>query len=121
MKHLVAILFLCVAVITSCKKDDDGFPYQGNWKGTYTGADNGTWNATVGNDGKFTGTATSAMAPNFPFAITGTVSNDGKLSATYGYLNYTATFKGQLTGESASGTWAVDSAGIAGTWTGTRQ
>lgn len=124
MKKIVAAIFLLsVITVFSCKDKDDEyvFPYTGTWAGTYTGTDNGKWQAAITSDGNFSGTATSNLAPNFPFNITGTVSNTGKLSAQYNYLSITASFDGQITGTNASGTWSADTMNVGGTWTGSRQ
>jgi len=121
MKQLIAIMLLCLVAFTACKKSSDGFPYEGAWRGTYAGADNGTWTATIANDGTFNGSATSALAPTFPLAITGKVSNTGKLTASYNFMNYKVSFDGQLTGNNASGTWKTDTLSLGGTWTGQRQ
>ena len=91
------------------------------YQGTYSGDDNGTWKSTISTDGKFTGTATSNLAPNYPFTINGTVSNTGVIEAKYSYLSYTASFKGQITGSEASGTWKTDTLNLGGTWSGKKQ
>ena len=105
-KIISAILLLGIITIFSCKDKDDEyvFPYTGKWGGTYSGRDNGTWNADISADGKFTGTAASNLVPQFPFNITGTVSNSGKIEAEYTYLTYTVSFNGQIEGTNASGT-----------------
>jgi hypothetical protein len=106
----------------ACKKDkDSGFAYKGHWEGTYTGFDNGTWKADITEDGKFQGTAASNLAPTFPFNVTGTVSNNGAITATYSNPILTANFNGQITGNSASGTWASDTGSIGGAWSGGRK
>lgn len=122
-KILSAVLLLSVVFVFACKKKDKGyvFPHTGNWAGTYTGTDNGKWQAAITNDGNFSGTATSNFLPDYPFNITGTVSNTGKISAQYNYLNITASFEGQITGTDASGTWSADTLNAGGTWTGSRQ
>lgn len=117
---LVAIAMLIFAF--SCKKSDDkSFAYSGHWTGTYTGTDAGTWQADITDDGKFTGTAASNLAPTYPFAITGTVSDSGHIEATYSLSGITANFMGQITGNNASGTWAADSLSVGGTWSGVRK
>ncbi len=122
MKKLTASLLVIISLFACNSKDEEYvFPYTGNYQGTYSGDDNGTWKSTISTDGKFTGTATSNLAPNYPFTINGTVSNTGVIEAKYSYLSYTASFKGQITGSEASGTWKTDTLNLGGTWSGKKQ
>lgn len=122
-KILSALLLLTLTMVFACKDKDKGyvFPYTGHWAGTYSGIDNGTWNADITYDGVFSGTANSTLYPSYSLNITGTVDNQGKITAGYNYLNYSASFNGQISGTNVSGTWIIDSVNVGGTWTGTKQ
>ena len=125
MKRILSTFFLLtiIAILFSCNGKDDEyvFPYTGAWAGTYSGMDKGTWQADITTDGKFTGTAASNLAPDFPLNINGTVSNTGVIEASYTYIGVTASFMGQITGDEVVGTWSADTLNIGGTWEGSKQ
>lgn len=112
-----ALLLLAIA-ITSCEKDTPYAPYQGTWAGTYSGEDTGSWTADIDEEGKVEGTAVSDSLPGYPFGLTGTVTEGGMFEAEASVLFGTVDFEGQITGQSASGAWVNDEAGLEGTWKG---
>ncbi|HRO42244.1 MAG TPA: hypothetical protein PL009_05385 [Flavipsychrobacter sp.] len=120
MRYLLTIL-LCTVTFFACKKKDNGFPHQGQWEGTYSGVDNGTWKGDISSEGIFTGTASSSLAPTFSFNVTGTVTDAGAISASFNLLSYSVNFTGQISSNTVSGTWVADSVGIGGIWTGQRK
>tara|TARA_R110002049_G_scaffold97098_3_gene236954 strand:- start:7119 stop:7490 length:372 start_codon:yes stop_codon:yes gene_type:complete len=123
MKKQILLITIILGLITlSCSKNDDqDSEYQGTWTGTFTGTqDNGTWTANIDSNGKITGT-TSSTVYNASLQLNGSISSSGKFIATAGSASNGADFKGQMTETSGSGTWANNSLGIDGSWTGTKQ
>lgn len=125
MKKILSTTLLALMLITlfSCSKKDDVTPsaYQGNWTGTYSGQkDNGIFSIVINSIGAVSGTTTST---NFSqtFDIKGNVSSSGQFSATAGTSTSGATFSGQMTSTSATGTWSNSSLGFSGNWTGTKK
>ncbi len=120
MKRLILpALFLFLLV--SCKKDNPFEKYQGNWIGTYSGDDTGTWNVTIDGNGNIQGRAVSDSLPNYPFNLTGTLSENGNFEAQAPVFFGTVGFEGQLTASSATGNWFNISAGLQGMWTGEKK
>jgi len=91
----------------------------GNYSGTFTGGDSGTWSVFVGTDGLVTGNGNSNMGG--PFSITGSVATSGDLSATG--LAGLATWTGNVntSTRTISGTWTVTSMALSGTFSGNKQ
>ena len=90
----------------------------GDWVAVYEGDDYGTAEMTVSSSGIITGYA-DGFSP-----ISGTVSNNGNLTATSGSVDtgYNTTYSGNLqTNETGSGTWSSSISGYSGTWTATKQ
>jgi hypothetical protein len=92
--------------------------YAGNYSGTYTGHDQGTFNFTVGTDGTISGSGNSSTS-GVSLLITGTLGNAGgtsvPLAGTIGPLNFNAT----LTSAGVlSGSWS--GLGMSGTLSATR-
>ena len=111
-------------IILSCSSNDDNnnqtFPFQGKWSGSYSGTkDHGTFKIDVSSTGKVTGTTTSAVF-NENFDVNGNVSESGNFSAIAGSASSGATFTGQMSGNSANGTWVNNSAAMNGNWTGSK-
>jgi hypothetical protein len=90
----------------------------GDWVATYQGDDYGTAEMTVSSSGIVTGYA-DGFSP-----ISGTVSNNGNLTATSGSVDigYNTTYSGNLqTNGTGSGTWSSSVSGYSGTWIATKQ
>lgn len=97
------------------------YTMNGNYTGTYSGKDTGTFNSTIGENGLITGNGYSNGSRQ-NFTITGHVGEDGAISMGTTSLN-NATFNGHVTPgtpTTVSGTW-FDSTGSTGTFTGTKQ
>lgn len=127
MKKFSWLLVAAVAmtIVVSCKKDKDGevSAFAGKWSGQYEGADYGTWNVTVSEDGEISGTGKSTRSGT-TFNLDGNVSDDGNFKATIGTVATGSEFTGKLTGEgTASGTWknAITNPPQTGTWSGERE
>jgi len=123
MNKLIYI-FLLGALILSCDKDDpiDVNPfdqYQGNWGGSYTGGDNGTWMAAIDTEGNVSGSASSNVF-NQTYILEGTVSETGVFTATVGTATSGAIFTGNIDGNNVTGTWSNSSAMLSGEWRGTK-
>ncbi|MEO6610563.1 MAG: hypothetical protein ABIT05_00465 [Chitinophagaceae bacterium] len=99
-------------------------PFAGHWKGTYTGAnDQGTWDIVLDKDGFVTGNTVSTTFAQTNTA-SGVVSEQGQVSLliTIGTVIAGASFNGNMTGHSASGTWTNNTftPPYTGTWTGSK-
>ncbi|MEM5564762.1 hypothetical protein WNY78_06585 [Psychroserpens sp. AS72] len=93
--------------------------FQGNWVGTYSGNDNGTWNIDVSQYGIVSGTATSTIF-NQSFNISGNISLNGILTATLGNVSSGSTFIGEMVENNASGTWNNNELNMNGNWSGSK-
>lgn len=121
MKNFFLLSIAALALFACAKKDDapqnvDNFPYDGLWKGTYSGADSGIVSITITQDGKLSGTGKSQISLT-EFTLDGTVANTGAITASSASTG--ATFTGNLTENTGSGTWTNGS--VSGTWKGTKQ
>ena len=129
-KHLLAICMLGTLAFgaVSCSDDDNHVhqenkleKFKGTWVGTYSGGDTGNWTATIDATGKATGTLTSTTDPSLNFVVTGEVSKNGILNATYNYGTIeVGTMTGTLTEKTGSGTWESPLQELEGTWTGAK-
>ena len=125
MKNVLKItLFFLITLLISCSSDDDNdnqpqLIFAGEWSGTYSGGDRGTWNATIGETGTVSGEAFSNNSQQ-SLPLTGTIATDGEFRATAGTAENGATFSGTFTVGSSSGTWENTAAQVSGTWTGSR-
>lgn len=129
-KHFLAIcIFSTLAFgFVACESSDDNNTQEqkienfvGNWSGTFSGEDTGTWNIKVQETGKITGTFKSPVN-DYELTIEGRVSENGALNATthYGAMDV-GTFNGTMKGSSASGIWTDTADGnMEGTWKGTK-
>ncbi len=126
MKHITMVLLVFMSMLSiNCSSDDDNssdtLAYEGEWSGTYTGAqDNGSWTMQINTDGTVSGTATSEVF-NGTYTVSGFVQENGDLTATVGNASSGALFTGQLDGSNASGTWNNTTANMSGEWSGTQQ
>ncbi len=90
--------------------------FAGDYEGSFTGDDTGSWRATVDINGNISGTSTSDTYG--PDTISGNLSSSGKssMSGTVGSAIFSGNFS--RTGN-VSGTW-IDDDGASGSFTGTR-
>ena len=86
------------------KTKEEASPFSGTWIGGFIGDDNGKIFVTISTNGSISGT-TNTGAPNQD-VITGTVTDNGGLSATVGTVSTGAKFEGQLSDNYGSGTWS---------------
>ena len=115
-KYILTTLSFILISITACK-DDEGSPYYGAWKGSYSGnEDNGSFSVLISEQGEISGTAVSDSLPNFPFNFMGNVDNNGNLSSTINVGFYEIIFTGMLSNNSGNGTWTADSNRLLGIW-----
>lgn len=115
------LLFLCVIaliVVSSCKKaekGDDIIDYSGQWEGTFSGEDNGTFSVTINSQNQLSG---SGYSTNWSesFSLTGTVQVDGTFNA--GNASTGAVFAGTINGSNLAGNWNNQSTSESGTFKG---
>ena len=120
LKHtLIPLLFVCLVACSSDSDPIEPVPFQGNWSGTFTGGDNGSWSITVSPDGSVMGQAFSNNAQAF-LDVSGDVSISGEFRATAGSAENGATFEGSFLETTSSGTWENAAEQISGNWTGSR-
>ena len=116
------ILFSFLAFI-ACSNDNNEETqeviFAGEWSGTFSGGDSGTWEIAVNNFGNVSGNVFSNNLQDF-LIVEGTVDTSGEFRATAGSAENGATFTGSFTENSSSGTWENTAANISGTWQGTR-
>ncbi len=90
--------------------------YAGNYTGTFSGDDSGTFDVTILASGMIAGSGTSSEGT---FLVTGQLSTDGTLTFATGSTSTSATFSGKIDVSGAlSGTWK--NAGESGTFSGNR-
>lgn len=124
MKTKLFFLILLSFSIFSCEKEET-IDYRemaaGEWAGTFVGDDMGTWTMSIKSDGTLTGGLLSTNVPGITFPGTGTVSSDGSISANIQVSTSTSAMTGKINGNEMEGTWSNSTAGISGTWKGTKQ
>ena len=128
MKLFNYIIFLLTLVlVTSCEDESDNVNqmnnnsiYEGFWQGTFDGDDVGNWNAEILSDGSITAELNSTKF-NYSASASGTLSNSGEISLTFGTTTTGAVFSGQFTTSNASGMWVNDYHQYQGNWTGQPQ
>ena len=117
MKKIFLIVLIAVFTLTiqSCKKDSEEkvSDYMGDWSGTYSGDDEGTWKVLVDKDGGVTGSMTS---DNIPITIDfeGKVDETGKVLVTFENALGDGSMTGQMTDGKVTGTWSNDTQNIGG-------
>lgn len=124
IKFFTAILILFF--VLSCSSDDDNdnqtlsAEIVGDWSGTFSGGDVGTWNINVSESEVVTGSGFSTtFQENYTFE--GNVSLNGQLNATVGTSSTGAIFIGVLnTNGNGSGTWNNSDADLSGSWEGNK-
>ena len=116
--NLIILLFLNLFI--SCSEDNDSInnsEFEGNWSGTFSGNDSGTWNAEIFSNGNINAELFSSIYNN-SFSANGVVDNSGNVNLTFGSTSTGAVFTGQFSNSSASGTWTNESLSYYGTWSG---
>lgn len=122
-KEIYLLLFLLGFGINSCSKNDDNSTkseFAGNWSGTYSGDETGTWIAVISQSGIITGTVKETSS-SIQSGLNGSVSGDGAFTATVGTTTFGYEFTGQMNGKSVSGTWSNSSSNHSGTWNGNKE
>lgn len=105
--------------------DDDDTPaaFAGNYAGSFTGAETGSWSVTIATSGAITGSGTSTSTGSFSIGGDVTGGGDVTLNATAGSAGI-AQFTGSINAQTGavSGTWRyTGSTSDAGTFSGQRQ
>ena len=123
MKKLL-LLTLAFTLFACSGGDDDNNSttnsvFQGEWSGTFSGDDNGTWTGTVDENGNIIGVAISTTF-NDTYTASGTFSSDGNVSITVGSVDTGALFEGQATSNTVIGTWVNSGAMMNGIWSGSK-
>jgi hypothetical protein len=95
----------------------------GNWSGTYSGGDTGTWSVTIDTAGTITGTGNSGVYGGF--SITGSVTSNGNATFTTGGASgpqVGAVYDGSFDSNAGtgSGNWLSINC-CQGTWSGSKQ
>lgn len=117
IKNYVPIFVMFLSFITiSCSKDSssNNIPgsYVGDWAGTYSGDDSGSWTATIDSKGVLTGETEDGF-------VKGSVDASGKWTA--GIESTGVSFTGQINGTTISGTWKdIEVPSFNGTFTGNK-
>jgi hypothetical protein len=94
--------------------------FAAEYRGTYSGAETGTFAVSVNATGVISGTVTSQTF-NQTLPVTGTVSNSGGVTITTGGSAGSARFSGSINANGIiSGTWNYIGVTTGGTFTGTR-
>lgn len=123
MKKL--LLLTLAFTLFACSGGDDlnnsatNSVFQGEWSGTFSGDDNGTWTGTVDENGNIIGVAISTTF-NDTYTASGTFSSDGNVSITVGSVDTGALFEGQATSNTVTGTWVNSGAMMNGIWSGSK-
>lgn len=96
--------------------------FAGTYKGTFSGADSGTWTVSVTSAGVLTGSGALADLSE-TFSIVGLVQPNGALSMTSKGVAGSGTFTGSISASGAlTGTWAYVAPGVgSGTFAGQKQ
>ncbi len=127
IKQTLIIVFLMAGFfsVVSCNSDDNAQenPYEiyaGDWSGTFSGDDEGTWSASIDQNGYVIGTLVSNIA-TFPMSIEGQVSQNGEVDMEYFDVggNQVGTMTGSLTADTATGNWSGFD--MQGTWEGSKE
>ena len=124
MRKILLVLLFFGLFFLACEEYDIK-PFEGTWKGTYSGGDAGIWEAVVkysSDDGVgvVTGTTTSDNDGSIQ-QIAGALGSDGTITAAIGTTQTGGEWVGKFDKNDASGTWKgkdPNGASIEGTWTG---
>lgn len=128
MKSLIlAFLTLLFLTLTwGCAQDDNAVPvltekFTGEWSGSFSGTEKGSWTAVMEPTGVLSGTIQSENSTN-TYTLKGMVTADGSLKATYALSGQTiGSFKGELTKSIGSGIWKSADEVSEGIWIGNKK
>ena len=96
MKKLL-LLLLCVPLLFSCREKKDNekekskinfSEISGEWEGTYTGDDRGTFKGQISNNGSISGNT------SLGYIIDGIVNEDGDIKMSFGEVSSGTIFEG---------------------------
>ena len=106
--------------IKSTSTQPTGNVFSGNYSGSYTGDDYGSFQVGIAQDGRVTLTGKSSQT-NQMFSGNGKISNDGSLGISLGSISSGATFQGSINPKTGAmyGTWK--NSGQAGNFSGNKQ
>ena len=92
--------------------------YAGNYSGTFSGGDSGSWVLTISSTGAISGSGVNSRGVSG--SMSGQSSADGAI--TMGVVSSGASFTGSINAATGaiSGTWSDSLSGKSGTWSGTR-
>jgi len=130
--RVLVVAALASVALAGCGGGGDGSPptnagppnpFAGNYSGTYTGMEAGTWTAVFGTDGEVSATIHSPALGTF--SGSGTITSTGALSLTTTgsgaaagvTITWQGSFQTQGAVTSGTGTWQ-SSDGLSGTWSG---
>ena len=129
---IMASCILMASLLVSCESDDgeDGGattssvaenPFAGNYSGTFSGGDTGTWSMKVASNGGINGRARSTVDGNSS-TISGSLNNDGRFTAAVGGgTSDGSTWSGRASLDgSISGTWKSTIWNLSGSFSGNR-
>lgn len=117
-----SIFMIIIVLTTACSNDDAAMmnvPFAGEWSGTFSGGDSGTWSITIDANGSVTGEVFSDNLQGL-LDIKGNVDTTGDFRATAGSAENGATFTGNFSSNSGQGNWENTMDEISGTWEGNR-
>lgn len=118
--QLLAVL-MSLSVLFGCSKEENKFQdYTGSWSGTYAGDDTGTWEASIDESGKVTGSFTSDNADT-SFTGSGVIDESGRISTTIPVDTGAVMFEGNLSSSAGNGTWENSYHQVEGTWEGSKK
>lgn len=120
MKKALKILAVCFTVLLiSCSKssgdEETDLDVTGNWFGTFSGDDMGTFSAFISADGSVSGDLVSNNLQN-TYSLNGQIDGAGNLTAVIGTGGNGRSFTGKFNATSGSGTWQDSSLQQSGTW-----
>ena len=118
MKKLL-LLLLCVPLLFSCGKKKDNEKEKskinfskiiGEWEGTYTGDERGTFKGHISINGSISGIT------SLGYNIDGTVNADGDIKMSFGEVSSGTIFEGYYKNNRFIGTWNNDHYNLSGTF-----
>lgn len=124
MNKLSFLLLAFILCLVSCGDDeqisDARILAAGQWSGTFSEDDSGTWTMSIASNGTLTGELLSTNVPDIAFLGTGTVTKDGQIMASIMVSTSTSEMIGTINETSSSGNWSNSASGIGGTWEGSK-
>ncbi len=122
----LSIIAFCIffVIVFGCSKDTNEsikhniFNFTGDWVGSYTGDESGSWDCKVDSSGIVRGTVIGLYGAS---QLLGEVTDDGSFIATAGSVEGGATFKGNMKiNGTVNGTWENKYYQLKGKFTGKR-